>query len=467
MYGMDEVVDQARHDGEAGVFSTQDELDLASGLLETHDESGLENFLARMLQRARAATRARIDSRAIRPLAGVLKRTALKLGIPDLNRLRLAAVKSPRLAARFPGVLAHAGRLFGIELEGLSPEDKEFEIARRFVRLGGESLRQLAARNGADLPAVNAALARAARTHAPGLLASPAGRTTSSVCGCGCKTGNCRCAGNAEPFNHDTASRSLAMHDIDHTKAELDPEADSFELDELDALEFSDELDEGNFDESEYDSGEFDAGEYDSGEYDAGELDSGETDSPFSEVEESELANELLGLSSEQEMDQFLGKVFKRAWRGARGLSRSLGSVAGPLSGMLKGVAKKMLPMAAGAAGTFFGGPAGGALGSKLGSLVGNALESELSGMSSEDRDYEVAKTFVRVAGDADKQAVQAPPQANPVIAAKNAVVRASRRALPRIGRRRRPSNYQGQGHSRRRTGRWVRRGNRIILFGV
>jgi hypothetical protein len=374
----------------------------------------------------------------------LLKRTAVKLGVPDLNRLHFAA--------RHPGVLARAGRLFGIELEGLSSEDKELEIARRFVRLGGESLRQLAARNGADLPAVTTALARAARTHAPGLLAQPSRRAS----------GSCGCAGNADPFNHDTASRSLAMHDIDHTKAELDPEADSFELDELDELEFSDELDEGNFDESEYD-----AGEYDSGEYDSGELDSGETDSPFSEVEESELANELLGLSSEQEMDQFLGKVFKRAWRGARGLSRSLGSVARPLSGMLKGVAKKILPMAAGAAGTFFGGPAGGALGSKLGSLVGNALESELSGMSPEDRDFEVAKTFVRVAGDAAKQAVQAPAQANPVIAAKNAVVRASRRALPRIGRRGRQTNYYGQGHSRRRTGRWVRRGNRIILFGV
>jgi hypothetical protein len=457
MYGMDEVVDQATHAGETGVFGTQDELDLASGLLETHDESGLENFLARMLQRARAATRARLDSGAIQPLAALLKRTALKLGLPDLNRLRLAAVKSPRLAAQIPGVLARAGRLFGIELEGLSPEDQEFEIARRFVRLGGESLRQLAARNGVDSPDATASFARAARTHAPGLLKQPSGRAA----------GNCGCAGNADPFNHDTASRSLAMHDIDHTKAELDPEADSFELDELDELEFSDELDEGSFDESEYDSGEFDAGEYDSGEYDAGELDSSETGSPFSEVEESELANELLGLSSEQEMDQFLGKVFKRAWRGAQGLSRSLGGIARPLSGMLKGVAKKMLPMAAGAAGTFFGGPAGGALGSKLGSLVGNALESELSGMSAEDRDFEVAKTFVRVAGDAAKQAVQAPAQANPVIAAKNAVVRASRRAVPRFGRRRRPSNYQGQGHGRRRTGRWVRRGNRIILFGV
>lgn len=466
MDDMDEAVHQTKHGGEAGVFGTQDELDLASGLLETHDESGLENFLGRMLQRARAATRARVDARAIQSLAALLKRTALKLGVSDLHRLHLAAVKSPRLAARYPGVLARAGRLFGIELEGLSLEDQEFEIARRFVRLGGESLRQLAGRNGADVPAVTAALARAARTHAPGLLARHPGRASSSVCGCGCRTGNCTCAGNADPLNHDTASRSLAMHDIDHTKAELDPEADSFELDELDELEFSDELDEGNFNEGEYDSGEYDAGEYNSGEYDSGELDSGETDSPFSEVEESELASELLGLSSEQEMDQFLGKVFKRAWRGARGLSRSLGSVAGPLSGMLKGVAKKMLPMAAGAAGTFFGGPAGGALGSKLGSLVGNALESELSGMSPEDRDFEVAKTFVRVAGDAAKQAVQAPAQASPVIAAKNAVVRASRRALPR-GRRHRPSNYQAQGHGRRRTGRWVRRGNRIILFGV
>lgn len=59
-----------------------------------------------------------------------------------------------------------AAEVFGMELEGLSPEDKEFELARHFVRFARDAIR------GADQPhtAVEAALAQAARRHAPGLL---------------------------------------------------------------------------------------------------------------------------------------------------------------------------------------------------------------------------------------------------------------------------------------------------------
>lgn len=244
------------------------------------------------------------------------------------------------------------------------------------------------------------------------------------------------------------------MHDIDHTKSEY-----VTELDELDEMEH----DEMEHDEYEHDEMEHD--EYASGELYEREHD--ETGSPFSEVEEAELAQELLGLSSEAEMDQFLGKLFKKAWRGAQGLTKKLG-VLNPLGGILKGVAKKLLPVAAGAAGTFFGGPVGAAIGSKIGSVVGNALEAEFEG-SPQDREFEAAKTFVRVAGTAAQQAANASPSTPPVAAAKDAVINASRESVKRLRRRRNggggygDSNY-GSGH---RTGRWVRRGNRIILFGV
>ena len=245
------------------------------------------------------------------------------------------------------------------------------------------------------------------------------------------------------------------MHDIDHTKSEY-----TSELDELDELE-NDEMELSD----EYDSGELDEMESDAGEYYSGELD--ETGSPFSEVEEAELAQELLGLSSEAEMDQFIGKLFKKAWRGAQGIAKKVG-VAGPLGGILKGVAKKLLPIAAGAAGTFFGGPAGAAIGSKIGSAVGNALEAEFEG-SPEDREFEAAKTFVQVAGSAAQQAANASPSIPPIQAAKSAVINASKESVKRMRRRRNgASNYSGTSYGAgRRTGRWVRRGNRIILFGV
>ena len=69
------------------------------------------------------------------------------------------------------------GRRLGLELEGLSPEDQEFEVARRVVRLAGDAAVKAAAAPP-SAPAgkvVNKAIAAAAKKHAPGL-AGPGGR---------------------------------------------------------------------------------------------------------------------------------------------------------------------------------------------------------------------------------------------------------------------------------------------------
>ena len=109
------------------------------------------------------------------------------------------------------------------------------------------------------------------------------------------------------------------MHDIDRTQTEF-----LGELDELEPESF-----EFNF-ESDFESD--------------GEI----AGSPFSESEEMALAAELLGVSNEQELDQFLGKLFKGAWAGIRKVASK---VAKPLGGMLKGIAQKALPVVGGAAG--------------------------------------------------------------------------------------------------------------------
>jgi hypothetical protein len=59
--------------------------------------------------------------------------------------------------------------------------------------------------------------------------------------------------------------------------------------------------------------------------------DIGEIDSPLSEVEELELASESLAVSSEAELDRFLGDLFKKAVKG-------IGGIAKPLVGVLKGI---------------------------------------------------------------------------------------------------------------------------------
>ena len=240
------------------------------------------------------------------------------------------------------------------------------------------------------------------------------------------------------------------MHDIDRTLAEqLEPEADAFEVEdpELEA----DQLEGGGDLETYQDEN--------GAQVDAG----AEMESPFGEGEEMELATELIGVSDEAELEQFLGSVLKRAWRRARTFAPVLRVVAPQLGGILKGVAKQLLPAAAGAAGTFLGGPVGATLGSKLGSLASNALESELGGMSPDDQEFETARRVVRLAGAAASQAAAAQPGADPTAIAKNAVVAAMRQQFPGVGAVGAPASR----HGHHRSGRWVRRGNKIILFGV
>ena len=68
---------------------------------------------------------------------------------------------------------AAASQLFEMELEGLSTEDKEFELARRYAQFASAATRAAASRasNGAPPRAVaRSAAADAAHTYAPGLL---------------------------------------------------------------------------------------------------------------------------------------------------------------------------------------------------------------------------------------------------------------------------------------------------------
>jgi hypothetical protein len=185
-------------------------------------------------------------------------------------------------------------------------------------------------------------------------------------------------------------------------------------------------------------------------------------ESPFDEVEEMELASQLLEVTDEAELDQFLGSLIKKAWRGVRKIGRN---VLRPLGGVLKAVAKKALPYLAGAAGTFFGGPVGGALGASLGSALSKAMEMEFEGLSPEDQEFEMARRFVRLAGATAKQAALAEPGVDPQVAVRNALIAAAHQHLPGLSNGRMPS--AGSMAGKRRSGRWLRRGRTIILFGV
>jgi hypothetical protein len=245
------------------------------------------------------------------------------------------------------------------------------------------------------------------------------------------------------------------MNGINRTAFEVAPESGALELDQFE-FEFSEEAD---------------------------------LDSPFTEAEEMELATELLNISSEAELDQFLGKLFKGAWKGIKKVGKFVGKVARPLGGVLKGIAKQALPFVGGALGSFIPIPGvGTALGSALGSAVSSALETELEGLTPEDRELEMARRFVRLAGTSARRAALSPPTMNPRAAATRATFAAARRHIPglfRPGPRRpfpprtvRPGLRPGiigpvgppvfappETVLSTHTGRWIRRGPSIVIL--
>lgn len=208
------------------------------------------------------------------------------------------------------------------------------------------------------------------------------------------------------------------------------------------------EYEYGGF-ESEIDEFEF------ADESETDEMMDTKSESPFSEEEEMELAEELLSVASEEELDLFLGKVFKKIGRGFKKTFRPLGRV-------LKSVAKKALPFVGGALGSFIPIPGvGTAIGSAVGGALSKAFELELEGIEPEEQELEMARRFVRLAANAAQQAAMAPPSVDPAVAA-NAAVKSAARI---VGAGARGAVAASPGAAR--SGRWVRRGRRIVLLGV
>lgn len=191
-----------------------------------------------------------------------------------------------------------------------------------------------------------------------------------------------------------------------------------------------------------------------------------ETTGHHQEDVEMELAAELLSVSGDEELDQFLGKLMRRAAGAARGI---LGTQAGQqLKGLLRRTASRALPLAGRAVGSYFGGSSGGKFGATLASQAGQMFGLELEGMSAEDQELEVARRVVRLANDATQRIAAAPPAGNPREAAASALSAAAARHAPGLMRPRRrgvsPVISTASGNA---SGPWVRRNGRIVLFGV
>jgi hypothetical protein len=135
-----------------------------------------------------------------------------------------------------------------------------------------------------------------------------------------------------------------------------------------------------------------------------GAFELGQRQSIFSEMQEMELASQLLEVASEEELEQFLGNLIRSVGRAVGGFVR--GPVGRAIGGALKGIARVALPLVGGALGTFVGGPAGTALGGTLAGMAGKALGLELESLSQEERELEVARRVVQIATQATTHAL-------------------------------------------------------------
>jgi hypothetical protein len=389
------------------VFNQGQLLELAADILEARSEDALNRTLDRLIDRAFRALGRSLDAAVARALRATLRLTA---------RRALPFAGGP-LGDHPNARVAGAARIFGVEFEGLSPEDKEFELAKSFVRLAGEAVRCATALSQAASPQTLAlrAVAEAARQEAPGLFVDGGRRSV-------------------REFTAAHDSKEMAMHDIDRTQMEYLNESSGFQGERPE------------FVESEWSP-------------EAG---------IFSEAEEVQLATELLSVSNEGELDRFLGDLVSRATKAVGSFVRSpIGQAVG---GVLKGVAKKALPLAGAAVGTYFGGPLGAKIGTGLANAAGNALglEGEMAG---EDREFEGARQFVRLAGQTATAAASAPQGANPRIIAQQAAIAAARQHAPGLlagaGMPLSPTPQQLGATAGALNGRWLRRGNKIVLYGA
>jgi len=161
------------------------ELELATQLLDVSSEQQLDRFIGDLVRSGAGALSDFTRTREGRQLAGILKKAAGRV-LPVLGRAAGRAVGGAvssvtggprgsyqRTGERIGGsVGALAKRCFGLELEGLSAEDQEFEVARRFVQFARDAVRECLRRLGTG-PARQVsrqAVASAGRRLAPGLV---------------------------------------------------------------------------------------------------------------------------------------------------------------------------------------------------------------------------------------------------------------------------------------------------------
>ena len=187
------VLEAITGEGEAGTWEAGYEYEqpsigevmedeLASELLEISNEAELDHFLGKLISKAASGIGRFVSSPAGKALGGILRQVASK-ALPIAGGALGTFIGGPAGSVLGSKLASMAGDAFGLELEGLSPEDHDFELARRYVRFAHDASQRVAAAPPGNPNAVaKAAVVEAARRYAPGLL-TPASGAASSVYG--------------------------------------------------------------------------------------------------------------------------------------------------------------------------------------------------------------------------------------------------------------------------------------------
>jgi hypothetical protein len=153
-------------------LSDEQEMEFGAYLLAVTDERGLDDVITAIIRATENAVAIKAGTRLKHALGTILKLATRNAF--TYSKRHFGLDRKP-LGPELGGALASiAGRVLGLELEGLSPEDREFEACKQFIRFGAETIRHALEsndqRNG--IAAAYRAAVKAASAHAPGLMST-------------------------------------------------------------------------------------------------------------------------------------------------------------------------------------------------------------------------------------------------------------------------------------------------------
>lgn len=157
-------------EGKSGLLNEMDEMTFASELLEVRGEQELNHFLKTLILQVAKAVGTPVPAPVGHAIVGLIKSALQQVLSGDATRVG-SLIGGP-FGVTVSGQLASiAGPKLGLELEGLSHEDREFETARQLVRFSSEAVRNaIAALDRNPDAAARAGVLAAARRYMPGLL---------------------------------------------------------------------------------------------------------------------------------------------------------------------------------------------------------------------------------------------------------------------------------------------------------